>query len=41
MLPRRILAGHEEMSPDWSESDDLLGRIDAVLGGLLRQARSF
>src|SRR5215469_5493195 len=28
---RRILVGDEKMDHEWSESDDLLGRIDAVL----------
>src|SRR6516225_7006403 len=28
------------MDPEWSESDDLFGRIDAVLGGSLRHVHS-
>jgi hypothetical protein len=36
---QRVVAGDEKMDPEWSESDDLLRRVDAVLGGLLRHLR--
>jgi hypothetical protein len=33
---RRVIARYEEMDPEFSEPDDLLGRIGSVLGGLMR-----
>src|SRR5215472_4927534 len=36
----RVVAGDEEVDPEWSQRDHLLGRIDAVLEGFLRHLRS-
>src|SRR5215469_18269779 len=37
---RRIFGGDEEMDTELPQSNDFLGRIDAVLCGLLRHVRS-
>src|SRR5215472_1200688 len=36
----RVVAGDEEVDAEWSQRDHLLGRIDAVLCGLLRHVLS-
>src|SRR5215469_1750244 len=36
----RVVAGDEEVDSEWSQRDQRLGRIDAMLGGLLRHIRS-